>query len=87
MTELTPEERKEVRQAFSKAMTLPLAASVIPGVLLNMLGPRTILVPIASLAIIVSGMIIAVVLGLKHRRQAIAAIEARRQTPTIAGAG
>lgn len=79
MAQLTPEERKEAFQAFHKGAVLPLACSVVVGTGLNLLGPRTVASSAASLAIFVGGMILAVVLGLKRRRDTIAAIEARKQ--------
>ncbi|TWS95123.1 hypothetical protein [Reyranella sp. CPCC 100927] len=82
MADLTPDERKEALQAFSKGMTLPLAVTVIPATLLNLLGPRTIVVPIASLIMIVGGMAVALALGLHRRREVLAAIAARKRPPT-----
>ncbi len=80
MAQLTPEERKEAFQAFHKGALLPLAVSVIVGTGLNLFGPRTAASSATSLAIFVGGMILAVVLGLKRRRDTVAAIEARKQT-------
>ena len=79
MAQLTPQERKEAFQAFHKGAVVPLACSVFVGTGLNLFGPRTVASSAASLAIFVGGMVVAVVLGLKRRRETIAAIAARKQ--------
>jgi len=76
--ELTRNDRKKAQQEFNKGL-LPGAIVVFVGVALNMFfGRASIIVPIVGMIIIVSGAILALVLGLKRRRRAIAGLSVQK---------
>jgi len=84
MADLTPAEKKEAFQAFHKGAVPALAVSVFIGSGLNLFGPRSVVSSAAAIAIFVGGIVLGIVLGLKRRREAIAAMATRRQSEAAA---
>lgn len=81
---LNEDERKRATLAFSRGM-LPGVAICFVGTLLNVLFARaSIAVPILSLVLIASGLSVAIVMGLKRRREFVATLSSR---PTSADPG